>query len=46
MCIRDRDGTVYHLHAGETLVMPAKKPHAVFAEEDFKMLLTGVFPED
>ena len=40
------DGTVYHLHAGETLVMPAKKPHAVFAEEDFKMLLTVVFPED
>lgn len=40
------DGTIYHLHAGETLVMPAKKPHAVFAEEDFKMLLTVVFPED
>lgn len=40
------DGTVYHLRAGETLVMPAKKPHAVFAEEDFKMLLTVVFPED
>lgn len=40
------DGTVYHLHAGETLVMPAKKPHAVFAEEDFKMLLIVVFPED
>ena len=31
---------------GQTLVLPAKKPHAVFAEEDFKMLLTVVFPED
>jgi len=26
--------------------MPAKKPHAVFAKEDFKMLLTVVFPLD
>ena len=32
--------------AGVVLVMPAKKPHAVFAKEDFKMLLTVVFPLD
>ena len=32
--------------AGDVLVMPAKKPHAVFAKEDFKMLLTVVFPLD
>ena len=31
---------------GDVLVMPAKKPHAVFAKEDFKMLLTVVFPLD
>ncbi|MBQ3076469.1 MAG: cupin domain-containing protein [Clostridia bacterium] len=38
------DGEVYFCRAGESLVMPAKKPHAVYAEEDFKMLLTVVFP--
>ena len=38
------DGKVYELHKGETLVMPAKKPHAVYAKEPFKMLLTVVFP--
>ena len=38
------DGKVYELHKGETLVMPAKKPHAVYAKEQFKMLLTVVFP--
>ena len=37
-------GTEYTLSAGETLVMPAEKPHSVFAKEDFKMLLTVVFP--
>lgn len=37
-------GTPYHVHAGETLIMPAKIKHAVFAEEAFKMLLTVVFP--
>ncbi|MCL2826739.1 MAG: cupin domain-containing protein [Eggerthellaceae bacterium] len=31
--------------AGEALVMPARVPHAVFAEKDFKMLLTVVFPD-
>jgi quercetin dioxygenase-like cupin family protein len=38
-------GVVHECHAGEALVMPAKKPHAVFAPEDFKMLLTVVFPQ-
>lgn len=37
-------GTVYQCKAGETLVMPAEIPHAVYAPEDFKMLLTVVFP--
>jgi len=40
------DGTEHLCKAGETLVMPAKKPHAVYAPEDFKMLLTVVFPAD
>lgn len=31
--------------AGDVLVMPAKIPHAVYAVEDFKWLLTVVFPE-
>lgn len=38
------DGKEYICNAGETLVMPAKKPHAVFAQEAFKMMLTVVFP--
>lgn len=38
------DGKDYILKAGESLVMPAKKPHSVYGEEDFKMLLTVVFP--
>lgn len=38
------DGSEYVLGAGESLVMPAKKPHAVFAKEAFKMMLTVVFP--
>ncbi len=39
------DGTDYLVHAGEALVMPAQKPHAVYAQEAFKMMLTVVFPE-
>ena len=31
------------LHEGETIIMPANKPHAVYGEERFKMLLTVVF---
>lgn len=38
------DGKEYFVSAGETLIMPAQKPHAVFAQEDFKMLLTVIFP--
>ena len=38
------DGEVYLLHAGETIIMPAKKPHAVYAAEQFKMFLIVVFP--
>ena len=29
---------------GQTIVMPARVPHAVYASEKFKMLLTVVFP--
>lgn len=39
------DGKEYILNQGETLVMPAKKPHSVFAQEAFKMLLVVVFPQ-
>ncbi len=34
----------YLVGAGETIIMPAKIPHAVYAKEQFKMLLTVVFP--
>lgn len=37
------DGTDYELHEGESIVMPAKHPHAVFGQEQFKMLLVVVF---
>lgn len=38
------DGREHLVNPGESLVMPAKKPHAVFAPEAFKMLLTVIFP--
>lgn len=38
------DRKVYELAAGQSLVMPAQKPHAVFAKEKFKMSLLVVFP--
>lgn len=38
------DDKEYLCKAGETLVMPATRPHAVFAQEAFKMLLTVIFP--
>lgn len=38
-------GKEYLCEAGQTLVMPAKIPHAVYAQEDFKMLLVVVFPQ-
>lgn len=37
------DGKVYMLNEGESIVMPAGIPHAVYGEERFKMLLTVVF---
>ena len=40
------DGKEYLLREGESIVMPAGKPHAVYAAEDFKMLLTVVFPQN
>lgn len=39
------EDTEYICNAGETLIMPAGKPHSVFAQENFKMLLTVIFPE-
>lgn len=38
------DGTPYVLNEGETLIMPAKNPHSVYAKEAFKMLLVVIFP--
>ena len=38
-------GAKHQVKAGEALVMPAKIPHAVYAVEAFKMLLTVVFPQ-
>lgn len=37
------DGVDYLLHEGESIVMPAGHPHAVFGAEPFKMLLVVVF---
>ena len=39
------DGKEHIVSAGETIVMPAGKPHAVYAAERFKMLLIVMFPE-
>ena len=38
------DGVEHLARQGQTLVMPAGKPHAVYAQEAFKMLLVVVFP--
>ena len=38
------NGKSYECAAGDVLVMPAGKPHAVYAPDDFKMLLTVIFP--
>lgn len=38
------DGKQHTVSAGESVIMPAGKPHSVFAKESFKMLLTVVFP--
>ena len=39
------DGNEHLLNKGEAIVMPAQVPHAVYAEERFKMLLIVSFPE-
>ncbi|MGI6665605.1 MAG: cupin domain-containing protein [Christensenellaceae bacterium] len=36
-------GEAYMLLAGESIVMPATKPHAIYAEEPFKMFLVVIF---
>jgi quercetin dioxygenase-like cupin family protein len=35
-------GKSYPLKAGETIIMPANKPHALKATKDFKMLLVMI----
>lgn len=37
------DGVEHILHGGESILMPARHPHAVFGQERFKMLLVVVF---
>ncbi len=37
------DSVEYILHEGESIVMPAKHPHAVYGLEQFKMLLVVIF---
>ena len=37
------DGDEHILHEGESIVMPARHPHAVYGQEQFKMLLVVVF---
>ena len=40
------DGKEYIVNKEETIIMPAQKPHSVFAVEQFKMLLIVIFPEN
>ena len=40
------EGTEYELGAGQALVMPANKPHALSATERFKMVLTMIRQKD
>lgn len=37
------DGVEHILHERESIVMPARHPHAVYGQEQFKMLLVVVF---
>ena len=37
------DGVEHILHEGESIVMPARHPHAVYGHGQFKMLLVVVF---
>ena len=38
-------GHKYEVRAGESLVMPANVPHAVYGKEAFKWILVVVFPK-
>ena len=42
------DGVKYELHEGESIVMPAKHPHAVYGKEQYKicLLYTSPSPRD
>lgn len=37
------DNETFIIHEGESIVMPAQHPHAVYGEDKFKMLLVVVF---
>ena len=37
------DGMAYELHEGDSIVMPAGHPHAVYGKARFKMLLVVIF---
>ena len=37
------DGGEYILKEGDSIVMPAKHPHGVYGQEQFKMLLVVIF---
>ncbi len=37
------DNETYIIHEGESIIMPAQHPHAVYGEDKFKMLLVVVF---
>lgn len=39
------DGRKHEVHAGESLIMPANVPHAVYGKEAFKWLLVVIFPD-
>ena len=39
------DGEKFTLRGGESIVMPARRPHAVYAIEPAKMFLTVIFAE-
>ena len=39
------DNEKFVINGGETIIMPSKTPHAVYAKELFKMLLIVMFPE-
>lgn len=35
-------GAPFVVHAGELIILPANKPHAVYAKQRFKMMLTMI----